>query len=93
MGWGMKRPVPEPVLSAMADLRAAFGELHTMHECTSGCPVGCDQDSMSTTAYSYHDECNADAREDIENNARALLAVLDEWVGADRDRGDRGDRG
>ena len=80
MGWSMNCLAPGSVSSAMSELRTALGGLHTMHECTAACPSGCDQDSMSATAYSYHDECNADVREDIENKARALLAVLDEWL-------------
>lgn len=90
MGGRMNGAVPEPVLAAMGDLRAAFSELHTMHECTLACPIGCDRDCSSPAAYRYHDERNVDVREDIGSKAAVLLAVLDEWVGSSRHRGGLG---
>lgn len=67
----------------MVALRAAFGDLHQMHDCDQHCPRGCDQFDCSESAYRRHDEHNADVREDIELKAGGLLDALGEWLGAD----------
>lgn len=73
---------PAEVKAAVAELRAAFGDLHEMHECSTDCPESCDQSDYSESAYRHHDEHNADVREDIELKAGALVEALDAWLGS-----------
>lgn len=72
---------PAAVLDAMAELRAAFDDIHVMHECTQDCPADCDLTDYSAAAYRRHDEQNFDAREEIHARAEGLVAALDEWLG------------
>lgn len=79
----MSAPMPPAeVRTAVAELRAAFGDLHEMHECDEQCPERCDQSDYSESAYRHHDEHNADVREDIELKAGELVEALDAWLGA-----------
>lgn len=80
----MSGPTPSAeVIAAVAELRAAFGDLHEMHDCDERCPEDCDQSSYSESAYRHHDEHNADVREDIELKACSLIDALIAWLGAD----------
>lgn len=74
---------PAEVVAAVAELRAAFGDLHEMHECGEHCPDDCNQSDYSESAYRHHDEHNADVREDIELRAGSLLDALEQWLGAE----------
>lgn len=79
----MSAPIPPAeVIAAVVALRAAFGDLHEMHDCDEHCPEDCDQSDYSESAYRHHDEHNADVREDIELKAGSLVDALDEWLGA-----------
>lgn len=72
---------PEGVIAAVAALRASFADLHQMHECDQHCPDGGLTDYRES-AYRYHDEHNADVREDIERKADSLVDALEDWLGA-----------
>lgn len=73
---------PRDVIAAVAGLKAAFDDLHDMHECSEDCPEDCGQSDYSESAYRYHDEHNADVREDIEMKAGSLVDALETWLGA-----------
>lgn len=80
----MSAPAPPAgVIGAVVALRAAFGDLHAMHDCDQHCSEDCAQSDYSELAYRHHDERNADVREDIELKAGWLLDALGEWLGAD----------
>ena len=74
---------PAEVVAAVVELRAAFGDLHEMHECDDDCPDVCGQSDYSESAYRHHDEHNADVREDIELKAGSLVGALETWLGVD----------
>lgn len=73
---------PAAVLDALAGLRAAFDDIHVMHECSDDCPADCDLTDYSEAAYRRHDEHNFDAREEIHERAEGLVAALDDWLGS-----------
>lgn len=78
----MSTPAPPPgVVDAVAALRAAFEDLHVMHDCDDNCPQDCDLSDYGESAYRAHDEHNADVREDIEERASGLVDALEEWLG------------
>lgn len=78
----MSTPTPPAgVIAAVAALRAAFDDLHVMHECDDDCPQDCDLSDYSESAYRYHDEHNFDVREGIEDRASGLVDALEEWLG------------
>lgn len=80
----MSTPTPAPgVVDAVAALRAAFEDLHVMHDCEDTCPDDCDLSDYSESAYRHHDEHNADVREDIEERASGLVDALEDWLGPD----------
>lgn len=72
---------PAAVVAAVGALRAAFDDIHVMHECDQNCPPGCDLSDYSEYAYRYHDEHNFDVRETIHDRAAVLVDALDEWLG------------
>lgn len=74
---------PAEIVAAVAALRAAFGDLHVMHECDEQCPDDCSQSDNSESAYRHHDEHNADVREHIETLAGSLVDALEGWLGAE----------
>ena len=47
---------------ALAALRAAFDDIHVMHECSGDCPPDCDLTDYSESAYRRHDERNGPHR-------------------------------
>lgn len=73
---------PAEVLDAMASLRAAFDDIHVMHECSDDCPPDCDLTDYSEAAYRRHDEHNFDVREEIHERAEGLVGALDDWLGS-----------
>lgn len=75
---------PESVAAAMEALRAAFDEIHVMHECDDECPVDCDLTDYSDSAQRAHDEHNFDVREVIHDRAEGLVGALEDWLGAVR---------
>ncbi|SKY96226.1 Uncharacterised protein [Mycobacteroides abscessus subsp. bolletii] len=74
---------PAAVISAITALRAAFDDLHEMHDCDQNCLQDCELSDYSESAYRRHDEHNADVREDIEERASALVNALEHWFGGD----------
>jgi hypothetical protein len=81
---------PAAVVAAVALLRAHFDRLHVVHECDADCADDCDRSDYSGSAYRYHDEHNADVREEIEGSASGLVAALEGWLGAEALTGPRG---
>lgn len=78
----MSTPTPPPgVVDAVAALRAAFADLHVMHDCEGTCSDDCDLSDYSESAYRHHDEHNADVREDIHERACGLVDALGDWLG------------
>ncbi|MEW2484524.1 hypothetical protein AB0876_33535 [Mycobacterium sp. NPDC049093] len=78
----MSTPTPPvDVIDALAALRAAFDDIHVMHECSGDCPPDCDLTDYSESAYRRHDERNFDVREVIHERAEGLVAALDGWLG------------
>ena len=71
---------PATVLAAVAALRAAFDDIHVMHECDQNCLADCDLSDYSESAYRYHDEHNFDVRETIHDRASGLVDALEEWL-------------
>lgn len=71
---------PAAVVAAVGALRAAFDDIHVMHECDQNCPEDCDLSDYSESAYRYHDEHNFDVRETVHDRAAALVDALDEWL-------------
>ncbi|QFS94549.1 hypothetical protein FIV07_27640 (plasmid) [Mycobacterium sp. THAF192] len=67
---------PADLVAALSSLRAAFAEVHVMHECDGQCPPGCDLTDLSGSAYRDHDERNADVREVIHDRAEVLVTAL-----------------
>ncbi|GAT07667.1 hypothetical protein H7I77_10040 [Mycolicibacterium novocastrense] len=61
------------VLEGVTALRADFARLHVFDD---------EDDEPTVSGYRYHDEHNADVREDIEHSADALACRIDEWIGA-----------
>lgn len=79
----MSTPTPPAEVSdAMSALRAAFDDIHVMHECSGECPADCALTDYSEAAYRRHDEHNVDVREEIHELAEGLVAALDEWLGS-----------
>ena len=76
---------PADLVAALSSLRAAFAEVHVMHECDGQCPPDCDLTDLSGSAYRDHDERNADVREVIHDRAEVLVTALEQWLapGAD----------
>lgn len=75
---------PADVVDAIAGLRAAFDDIHVMHDCDRNCGADCDLADYSWSAYRYHDERNFDVREVIHERAESLVAALDDWLGVPR---------
>lgn len=73
---------PAEVVDALAALRAAFDDIHVMHECSEDCPADCDLTDYSAAAYRRHDERNFDVREEIHRLSEGLVAALDDWLGS-----------
>lgn len=72
---------PAAVVAAVVALRAAFDDIHQMHECDQACPDDCDLTDYSEAAYRAHDEHNFDVREVIHEWAEGLVAALEDWLG------------
>ncbi|UQX13394.1 hypothetical protein [Candidatus Mycobacterium methanotrophicum] len=72
---------PAAVVAAVASLRAAFDDIHVMHECDQDCRDDCDLSDYSESAYRSHDEHNFDVREVIHERAEGLVSALEEWLG------------
>ncbi|TEA09064.1 hypothetical protein [Mycobacteroides salmoniphilum] len=73
---------PAAVIEAVTQLRAAFDDLHEMHDCDENCLEDCELTDYSEAAYRDHDEHNFDVRETIETCADALVRALEEWLGS-----------
>lgn len=72
---------PAAVAAAMTALRAAFDDIHVMHDCDQNCPPDCDLSDYSESALRLHDEHNFDVREVIHERAEGLFAALEDWLG------------
>lgn len=72
--------VPAEVRVCMDQIRAKVAELHIMHDCDQGCPPDCQEGDHSELAYRYHDEHNADVREEIAYLAEGLVSSLEGWL-------------
>lgn len=82
MGGRVSAPIPPAaVVDAVAALRAAFADIHVMHECDAQCAPGCELSDDSWSALRAHDEHNFDVREMIHERAEVLDGVLEDWLG------------